>query len=403
VQAGALAPIPFQIDERDSAGQYVLTCGQGASTDEDPLFDANDELVFMAADAGAPAASATPPPNVSHALEIEIADTADGSRGYAYVFAFREPVPETSRRDYVRFDAGSECVHTLYYQVCTSPGSVLYGRQTIEPRAGGDSKDYVDRLKVRVKFKSRLLGIPGHITEENLVARLAGYAEGSVRTIVRRDIYCRLFRGIKIHTEISENVYYRGHYVVPKCFRVPIRPSSVFGSVVIDVFGDFNATMKGNRYTNSNLEESVEIDGTTRGVESEINGQQPASWSVSYGPGGNMIEYTIVDSSLHALGYQIYRDSSEDKDPPESERGCYGCWGHRYDVTDLEKGIYCFRSLFIFPEEGFAVDKIHSYLRMEEVPLRVTVKPFKCGTDHTTTKNSESKRATERARITESS
>ncbi|MCK4306294.1 MAG: hypothetical protein KAY24_18785, partial [Candidatus Eisenbacteria sp.] len=282
---------------------------------------------------------------------------------------------------YVRLDAASECVHTACYHVCTSPGSVLYGRQTIGQRAGGDNKDYIDRLKVRVKFKSRLLGIPGHITEENLVARLTGYVDGSVRTIVRRDIYCRLFRGIKIHTEISENVYYRGHYVVPKCFRVPIRPSSVFGSIVIDVFGDFNATMKGNRYTNSNLEESVEIDGTTHGVESEINGQQPALWNVSYGPGGNIIEYTIVDSSLHAFGYQIYRDSSEDKDPPESERGCYGCWGHRYDVTDLEKGIYCFRSLFIFPEEGFAVDNIHSYLRMEEVPLRVEVRPFKCGTD----------------------
>jgi ribosomal protein L31E len=381
MQEGALVPIPFQIDERDSAGRYVLTYGQGASRDGNPFFDANDELVFMAADAGVGSDSARPAPNVSHALEIEIADTADGSRGYVYAFAFREPVPETSPRRYVRFDAGSECVHTLCYHVCTAPGSVLYEHQTMGQRAGDDSRGYVDRLKVRVKFKSRLLGIPGHITEENLVARLAGYAQGSVRSIVRRDIYCRLLGGIKIHTEISENVYYRGHYVVPKCFRVPIRPSSVFGSVVIDVFGDFNATMKGNRYTNSNLEESVEIDGTIRGVESEINGQQPASWSVSYGPRGNIIEYTVVDSSFHALGYQIYRDSSEDRDPPESERGCYGCWGHRYDVTDLEKGIYCFRSLFIFPGEGFAVDKIHSYLRMEEVPLRVEVRAFKCGTE----------------------
>jgi len=72
-------------------------------------------------------------------------------------------------------------------------------------------------------------------------------------------------------------------------------------------------------------------------------------------------------------------------------------------VTDLEKGIYCFRSLFIFPGEGFAVDKIHSYLRMEELPLRIEARPFKCGTDHTTTEDSESRRATERARITESS
>ena len=45
-QAGAWTPIPFQIDERtnDITGTYVIS--------DDGLLDANDELVFMAADTG---------------------------------------------------------------------------------------------------------------------------------------------------------------------------------------------------------------------------------------------------------------------------------------------------------------------------------------------------------------
>ena len=52
-KGGTLAPIPFQIDERDRKGRYVMTAGKAAGTDEDGgRLDPNDELVFLLKDAG---------------------------------------------------------------------------------------------------------------------------------------------------------------------------------------------------------------------------------------------------------------------------------------------------------------------------------------------------------------
>ena len=63
------------------------------------------------------------------------------------------------------------------------------------------------------------------------------------------------------------------------------------------------------------------------------------------------------------------------KEPPESETGCYGCWGRSYDMTNLKKGNYWFRSAFFFPKTGFTPDQVQYYLNIEDAPLQVKIKP----------------------------
>jgi len=112
---GAWTQIPMQIDERkivDFGDVYNLG-PQGVTTlayadpntytgpDSDPTFDADDELVVMAIDAGppAPSAAAEPPGIVSGSgLELEIFDPLDGGVGYIYLFETTAAVPPVPHR-----------------------------------------------------------------------------------------------------------------------------------------------------------------------------------------------------------------------------------------------------------------------------------------------------------------
>jgi len=100
---GEWIQIPVQIDERDTVdfgtvydlapvGIATLTYTDAAThtgPDSDPLFDDDDELVFMAADAGdrTPTARARPAGLVAGSgLEVAISDPLDGGVGYVYLF-----------------------------------------------------------------------------------------------------------------------------------------------------------------------------------------------------------------------------------------------------------------------------------------------------------------------------
>jgi len=95
--------IPLQIDERDwvdfgtvydQAPVGIVTLAYTDPTtysgaDSDPLFDGDDELVFMAADAGDRVAYARYAPEeliAGSGIEVAISDPLDGGTGYVYLF-----------------------------------------------------------------------------------------------------------------------------------------------------------------------------------------------------------------------------------------------------------------------------------------------------------------------------
>ena len=85
----ALAPIPFQIDERDADGEFVFTAGPSAGRDADAgRFDANDELVLLARDAGPAALPDQRPDGADAVAAIRITDPATGADSWAYLAAY---------------------------------------------------------------------------------------------------------------------------------------------------------------------------------------------------------------------------------------------------------------------------------------------------------------------------
>jgi hypothetical protein len=110
--------IPIQIDERkmvdfgvvydvDPVGILTLSHTDPntyVGADSDPSFDSNDELVFMAPDAGNLAAGAVPEHVVSDSgLEIEIFDSLDGGMGYVYLFESDGTVLPDAGQDYIHY------------------------------------------------------------------------------------------------------------------------------------------------------------------------------------------------------------------------------------------------------------------------------------------------------------
>jgi hypothetical protein len=112
--------IPVQVDERKYA-DYGDVYNQGAvgagrvdyadpdtycGADPDPTFDADDELVFAAKDAGERADYGVRRPNgvdVNSGVQVRINDPLDGGIGYVYLFESYGTLPQDAGEDYVTY------------------------------------------------------------------------------------------------------------------------------------------------------------------------------------------------------------------------------------------------------------------------------------------------------------
>src|SRR4029453_5255368 len=104
----ACAPIPWQLDERDERGDFALPEGPQANPDNPPrVIDANDELLWMAADAGRRMRVGEEPDDARCVLEIELG--SEGATGWVYAVAVPAPAARSPVR-YVSYDAARDTV-----------------------------------------------------------------------------------------------------------------------------------------------------------------------------------------------------------------------------------------------------------------------------------------------------
>jgi hypothetical protein len=140
---GIWSPIPFQIDERldDSIGTYVNY--------EDGLLDANDELAFMAKDAGQTAGLEWPDDPEARQYERYQVTASDplnpGDNGYAYLF--RSTTLPTSTASYVDWNETLQTVTAVSYTAAFNPASFV---GLADLTVNNTGTDILDRQKTRV-------------------------------------------------------------------------------------------------------------------------------------------------------------------------------------------------------------------------------------------------------------
>jgi hypothetical protein len=313
---GGWVQIPVQIDERDIAtfnqvygGGYpqgdidvetYTDPGTYVGADSNPLFDADDELVFMAKDAGAAApGGASLPAGVvgGSGVQLAISDSLDGGSGFAYLFQSAGSLVPDAGADYVTYtfdlDAG---VYPDDYDLANGPNpetssavTSLYEteftdrwiRPVTKVKAGtATGADILDRHKN--------LFAPGNCmrSEDTFSAGEGAFfanIDGPVRGI-------RSYMGANSGPLTQRrHVFYEGRQDISTFLRVHAI------AAMLDVY-DYSPAASGMTYRNSLNTGGVTIDGIPDTVTAGV-----PEWEMVTGDQGALIIVGTLDTDIVPL------------------------------------------------------------------------------------------------------
>jgi len=311
--------IPFQIDERDSAGNWVWdrVVGRPDTTfeddpgqvspsmmvrqhvhrrdDEDPagreLFDANDMLVFLARDMGDKKLGLSKALPGDTVLEIEVMDPVDGARGWAYLVSFVGDPPPLSSVRYMQHFRNQRRIKTPSYEFTYSDTHVAC---LDDLHIKGFS--VVDRVNIRGKVDVRLGFLKDVIEfdEEDIHGYIEGIIEGPVRVIKRSVVHLDILFVLRTPDTVCEHFYYPDYAKVPLCLpiRFPVTKATVLLLAKLNE-SNIQRTLIGE------MDGSVSRHGTVTDNCSPVH-QLPVEWIAFDTEQGSVISILDMPDSIAA-------------------------------------------------------------------------------------------------------
>ena len=361
-------PVPFQIDEVDPKGRVLLGNGEPGGKDSEPgVFDANDELVFLARDAGERCpGDALLPGGASARSEIALSDPLKGAKSWVYLLAFDTP-PERSSVDYVRYEPGRKQVVTTRFTAGFDPRfPVSTAAYAFAPGIGGDGEDILDRVKVRLNFKV-LISLDA--TEEDIRVKEIGYTDGPVRVILRSRNKLELVVGIPGSSTVGDTLFYESFVDFPFLVDFPVRPSR-FRVLVYDDFRDCT----GWSFFNSNNPAAHPVDGRMDDGDRRLD---PSPWTWSALSNGKVTFWSlaVVPPSCPVKPHLYFNDDRGSLRPPEDVPGELpgAGWDFREGWEQVKEYPVEFRLLHFFTQ-GYRPGDEAAVLAVLQHPLRVEAK-----------------------------
>jgi len=342
--------IPSQIDERDDNGTYVPT--------EDGQLDDNDELVFMAMDAGGwvddPSLDVDGTP-ITPTYVITLTDPISDTHAWAYVFR-SSTLSRTFTADYVSYDEGNDRI--------TSPGWYAIGFTATYAfqdylTLGSSSLDLLDRNKLRVAGTA--LGFPVSADEEDFSKHTTYAIDGPVRvTRVSTSTFDVLGEAAQITTDLFA---YRSLVVQPATTIVPDDP---FDIAYYRSSMDWNEQASGMTFYDANNPTGVTINGIT----DTITISPPTRWTQVTGSTGTAVSVSDIPAGLGGTQSTYYKDNSAVDSDDTGDQRSYGDAG--LQVEDPNPGIYTVlgQSYFL---TGTVVNVGATFADYYDHPLQVSV------------------------------
>ncbi|MFQ6113997.1 MAG: hypothetical protein ACE5NG_07885 [bacterium] len=333
--------IPFQFDEKDLSGSFFNVNGDDAVG-----LDANDELVFMAKDAGDRAFTWIDDIDSQTFVryEIEVTDPlAPDKKAWAYLYRSNTLRLDPNLTDYVVYfesktgNAGEDTVRSIFYEIAHSTNG--FPKDLIIPgSAGGNSQDILDILKFRASVKVGLF-ITVDINEENIA--LLESESDSVRV---KDGLVRVIRELDATFSIDLGILgtQRFDFDTPPILNYPY--SSSIDLSVPDV-SDINATVSSGRMSfdlNSsaadlnmkfvsanNPEPGFTIDGIPTEVpEKEIDSVLPDNnWIYVNGSQGTVVHLFPLSTSVGGTRELYYKDDGSVDNDDTGDKMSFGDTG----------------------------------------------------------------------------
>ncbi len=372
---GKFVPVPFQIDEKDAQNNYVLEQGSDKGKDDAPgVLDANDELVFMAWDAGDQISLKEFPQGVLEHSEIEVRDPETKEEAYVYLLLFDAP-PSLSDADYVKYKTETEEVDAFYYGVKFSEDAPLvFDSMYLKKQIGGDEKNTIDRLKIRFTGKL-ILGLRVSKNEEDFKTELLAYKDGPVR-VIRRTKSEVVFYGIfKSPSAVGNELFYGNYFYFPFVVDFPFDVKDVFAEAKMRLTTEMSpgTTMV---YFNSNISKGLTVDGVMSDEEKNVN-RAPFTWAVvqssAQGNTTAFLNMPVISASVPIQPNLFYMDDEALEDAPENFPGQRGNLGYELDNFQwLKKGAHSIGSvLFALPD--FKAGDEAQFFNLINKPLKIWI------------------------------
>ncbi len=370
-------PIPFQVDERNLWGKFVINVGEKIGKDWDKgLLDKNDELVFMARDLGDRAIENDWFHQYSACIEIEVTDPLTDGKGWAYLVAASSEA-ERSPFDYINFEFENDqsriimqfgSIGTDYSLNSTNYGSHRLGDEEFGP-------NFLDRIKFRIEcqLQEYLSGRSFSFNEEEFDIDFVGYKDGPVRVIHRIKHIINIL-GFKVRVRQADTISYPYYIFNPNALSIPVTLNKMVSKFAQKAYIDTNRLAEGMWFFSDRNPRPVMVDGVMSPAEEQLDRSSPRWMGIS-GPSGVYLLVARFDQSyLEQVQVRLYyMDDREMTDPPEMEQGQTPGFGYEFDLINLKRGTYQFDVCNFFLREYHPGDE-EDYVNVLEHPLQVTVK-----------------------------
>lgn len=288
--------------------------------DTDATFDRDDELVFMASDAGGIPRSgdqANPPGTVAGSgVRVQLYDPQGSGLAWVHLFISDGSLDPAAGKDYVDYDfAPTRGDYRSTYRRAEGPNPETSSATTDLYRIGFSDRWLEDSWQVRAGDSTGVDVLDGHKNQfavdncgrSNLTFATAEGAfvaniDGPVRAI-------RSYVGANSGPRTQRtHLLYRDREVIITDLRVHPIPG------VMD-FVDYSAAAVGMVYRSSTRPSGVSVNGAANPISTT-----PAEWEVVNGPQGAVYTRSTFTSSTGGIATSwFHRDQT---DPPEPQ-----CWG----------------------------------------------------------------------------
>lgn len=358
------APIPWQLDERDADGELALSNGPEPNPDEPSgVVDANDEILWMADDAGRRIAPGEVPAAASCALEIELR----GGGASAWVYAFTVPGPaRRSPLRYVEYDAGRD-------EIANARVAIGFGAPT--PRylslrgAGGlPGPNLLDRLKVRAS--ARFFGlIPLGRDEDDIQWVFGAWHAGPIRIVRREWQWVRLGWGLRTPIFRTESVVYRDSVELPVRLRLNFPPAYFFRGIEVQAALDFRDLRGWTVRTSAGA--SGVVGALDPAAVARLTAPD-AEWLALEGPSVTVVLRLQLSDSFASLRRQLLYRDDDDGYEPEAVPGEHPAIGFRLtEWGDVGRGHHWFAAIATVLPAAYDLDQ---FRRRDAEPLQIEVR-----------------------------
>lgn len=329
-----LAAIPFQIDKRDSKGRYDLS---SKANTQNMLLDANDECVFMAADAGDRIERLESYFAQQPVFEIGIVDPKTGERKWVYL---AEPKSGQSHsiteQHYVFYDADKDSVETSIYKIGFSRAYpfLIDSLQWHADTSDKWTRNVADTMKIR--HSGKLLGQPFVRTQADYQSRLIGVKKGPVRIIRRTVNTVRILAFLQSPSVAIDYIAFANGFQMDTTVDFPFPLGWFFSNIKTYTTMDWSddPSLPVTQIFQTGTSKGLVIDGKMT-KEKELFNQAGGQQYALQNAYGLILTQLVVDKDLPVIANNFLLDDRSQTDPPENLPGQFGNIG--FLSTNWEK------------------------------------------------------------------